>query len=143
MGGALFGGSTGHEVKPGEKVYLYQLNANAKGDGIWFKIMSVNTYDVVSEGTTKQQRGDLLIEFYYDAPLAALDSATVLDDFAKWFKTEAEASESSTVKLGQTPKEVEAILGQPEKRIDLGTKLIYAYKDMKIIFVDGKVSDVQ
>lgn len=42
-----------------------------------------------------------------------------------------------------TPEEVTKVLGAPEKKIDLGAKKIYVYKDMKIVFVDGKVSDVQ
>jgi len=27
--------------------------------------------------------------------------------------------------------------------VDLGPKVTYVYKDMKVVFVDGKVSDVQ
>ncbi len=49
----------------------------------------------------------------------------------------------ATVKLGQTVDQVVAILGQPEKSIDLGAKQIYVYKDLKVTFVNGKVSDVQ
>ena len=45
--------------------------------------------------------------------------------------------------LGQTPEPVEAILGKPEKIVDLGQKKVYIYKDMKIVFVDSKVADVQ
>lgn len=47
------------------------------------------------------------------------------------------------ISLGQTIDQVTAILGQPKTISDLGTKKIYVYKDMKIVFVDGKVSDVQ
>jgi hypothetical protein len=144
MGGGLFGGGdSGHALKRGDKVYLYEIHPNAKKDGVWFKIMGVDTYDTVKNGKTVQQHGDLLVEFYYDKPLAEMTSAEVLSDFGKWFKTEQEASESSTVKIGQTPAEVERILGPPDKRIDLGSKKIFVYKDMKIVFVDGKVSDVQ
>jgi hypothetical protein len=38
---------------------------------------------------------------------------------------------------------VAASLGQPGKAVDLGSKKIYIYKDLKITFVDGRVSDVQ
>ena len=48
-----------------------------------------------------------------------------------------------TISYGQTIEEVAAIMGQPEKVVDLGAKKIYVYKDMKITFTDGKVSDVQ
>ena len=45
--------------------------------------------------------------------------------------------------LGQTTDQVVSGLGQPDKVVDLGSKKIYIYKDLKITFVDGKVSDVQ
>ncbi len=34
-------------------------------------------------------------------------------------------------------------MGFPEKKVTLGAKQIYYYKDMKVIFLNGKVSDVQ
>jgi hypothetical protein len=49
----------------------------------------------------------------------------------------------ATVDKGQTPDQVLAILGQPEKIINLGTKQIYVYKDLKVTFVNGKVTDAQ
>jgi hypothetical protein len=39
--------------------------------------------------------------------------------------------------------EVKAVLGQPEKFVSLGSKQIYVYKDLKITFVNGKVTDAQ
>ncbi len=48
-----------------------------------------------------------------------------------------------TVKLGQTPDEVVAALGQPVKMAKLPTKEIYYYKDLKVTFVNGKVKDIQ
>ncbi len=52
-------------------------------------------------------------------------------------------SDPKEIKLGQTPDQVTAAIGQPDKIITLGTKKIYVYKDMKVVFVGGKVSDVQ
>jgi hypothetical protein len=49
----------------------------------------------------------------------------------------------ATVEMGQTPDQVIAILGQPEKIINLGPKQIYVYKDLKVTFVKGKVTDAQ
>ena len=51
--------------------------------------------------------------------------------------------EPQTVQLGQTPDQVRAALGQPDKVVNLGSKQIYVYKDLKITFVSEKVSDVQ
>ena len=49
----------------------------------------------------------------------------------------------TTIELGQTIEEVVALMGNPTRIADLGQKKTYFYKDMKVIFVDGKVSDVQ
>ncbi|WP_260706460.1 hypothetical protein [Edaphobacter flagellatus] len=48
-----------------------------------------------------------------------------------------------TIALGQTPDQVTSILGTPKQIVDLGSKKIYKYPDMKVVFTDGKVSDVQ
>ena len=48
-----------------------------------------------------------------------------------------------SIQLGQTIDQVKAILGQPEKTVNLGAKQIFVYKDLKVTFLDGKVSDVQ
>jgi hypothetical protein len=39
--------------------------------------------------------------------------------------------------------EVKATLGNPDKIVDLGAKQLLIYKDMKVILMEGKVSDVQ
>lgn len=48
-----------------------------------------------------------------------------------------------TIALGQTRTQVVAIFGQPLKVAELATKEIYYYPDMKVIFVNGKVADIQ
>jgi hypothetical protein len=52
-------------------------------------------------------------------------------------------AEPAEVKLGMTTDQVEGALGKPDKKVTLGPKKIYIYKDMKVTFKDGKVSDVQ
>lgn len=47
------------------------------------------------------------------------------------------------ISLGETIDQVIAANGSPARIVDLGAKKIYIYKDMKITFKDGKVSDVQ
>jgi hypothetical protein len=49
----------------------------------------------------------------------------------------------ATVAIGQSTDEVVAILGQPDKILNLGAKVIYVYKDLKVTFVKGKVTDAQ
>jgi hypothetical protein len=48
-----------------------------------------------------------------------------------------------SIAIGQTIDQVTAALGMPKSKIDLGSKQIYVYQDMKITFKGGKVSDVQ
>jgi hypothetical protein len=57
--------------------------------------------------------------------------------------TPAAAAGSSTITLGQSIDQVTSILGPPVTVIDLGPKKIYKYKDMKVTFKGGKVSDVE
>jgi hypothetical protein len=52
------------------------------------------------------------------------------------------AVEPPTISMGQTIGEVEAALGNPVRKADMGAKKIYFYKDMKITFKDGKVSSI-
>jgi len=58
-------------------------------------------------------------------------------------ESEVKAANTKSVDLGQSPAEVETALGKPDKIVHLGAKMIYVYKDMKIVFQDEKVSDVQ
>jgi hypothetical protein len=56
---------------------------------------------------------------------------------------QAPPPEPQQIEKGQTPDQVKAALGNPDKIVNLGTKQIYVYKDLKVTFINGKVSDVQ
>jgi hypothetical protein len=56
---------------------------------------------------------------------------------------QAPPAEPQQIEKGQTPDQVIAAIGQPDKKINLGAKQIYVYKDIKVTFLNGKVSDVQ
>ena len=45
--------------------------------------------------------------------------------------------------MGQTAAQVEAIMGKPKSIANLPNKTIYVYEGLKVVFVNGKVSDVQ
>ena len=53
------------------------------------------------------------------------------------------AAEPASIEKGQTPDQVQAALGKPDKIVNLGSKQIWVYKDLKVTFLNGKVSDVQ
>ena len=55
----------------------------------------------------------------------------------------APAAPPPTISIGETSTQVLQAMGMPQQMIDLGKKKTYVYKNMKIIFVDDKVSDVQ
>ncbi|MGA3011743.1 MAG: hypothetical protein ABSD72_15910 [Terracidiphilus sp.] len=48
-----------------------------------------------------------------------------------------------TIALGQTKSQVTAAFGQPVRMAKLGVREIYYYKDMKVTFTNGKVSNVE
>jgi uncharacterized membrane protein YgcG len=52
-------------------------------------------------------------------------------------------AQPAQIEKGQTPDQVTAALGQPDKIVNLGAKQLYIYKDIKVTFINGKVSDVQ
>lgn len=53
------------------------------------------------------------------------------------------APEPQQIEKGQTPDQVKATLGQPDKIVNFGSKQIFIYKDLKVTFLNGKVLDVQ
>jgi hypothetical protein len=52
-------------------------------------------------------------------------------------------AQPASIDKGMTPDQVQAALGAPDKVVNLGAKQIYVYKDLKVTFLNGKVSDVQ
>jgi hypothetical protein len=57
--------------------------------------------------------------------------------------TDAAPAQPKTIALGQTKDMVTANFGQPAKIVKLGTREIDYYPDMKVTFVNNKVTDVQ
>ena len=55
----------------------------------------------------------------------------------------ATGTEPQTIEKGQTTDQVQGSLGKPDKIVNLGAKQIWVYKDLKVTFLNGKVSDVQ
>lgn len=54
-----------------------------------------------------------------------------------------DAQQPPTVSLGMSTSQVQSLLGPPKRVVDLGPKKMFIYDDMKVIFMDGRVSDVQ
>jgi outer membrane protein assembly factor BamE (lipoprotein component of BamABCDE complex) len=48
-----------------------------------------------------------------------------------------------TISIGQTKDQVTTAFGPPTKTAKVGAKEIFYYKDMKVTFTNGKVSNVE
>lgn len=142
-GGGVLGGESGRALAKGDRVYVYELRVAS--DNVQLIYGTVGTYDFVKDGSTKSFAYKGALAFRYPDGVANTPAQQIVNDVGSWLKTEEESANStdSTVSLGQTPAEVIRILGAPDKKVDLGAKRIFVYKDIKVVFVDGKVADVQ
>lgn len=139
-GGDIIAGWGARSLKRGEKVYVYDIRV--KDDYVLFLIATVTTIDVVEKGGTKATVQESAVSFRLDKKTSPTPES-VIAMIKPWFTTESEEASQNTIALGQTISEVEKKLGQPTKIAKLNPKVIYFYKDMKVTFVDGKVTDVQ
>ncbi len=155
-GGDLPLGVRDGALKPGERLYLYGVSTG--DDYVQLDLYTVATYVVTGiRGATPLQAS---VRFQYDGGLAGVTTQKLLDDIGEWLAAEGEAppaagesppapeprpagAATGTIRLGQTPEEVTAILGPPEKQILLGVKTIFIYRGLKVVFVDGKVVDAE
>lgn len=135
---------TSRMLKAGDKVFVYDIKV--KNDTVHYFLITCDTFDVNIHGSTQQTRYKAVVSFQF--PPGFLNSA----DADKVMKvvdqivvpaSEVQVASTKTVQLGQTPAQVKSVLGAPDKIVKLGPKEIFVYKDMKVIFMDGKVSDVE
>ena len=128
--------------KPGDRVYVQSVHVD--DDSFALRIMNADPIERVTRGNTEADQYVAHVEFKYaknvlpTANLADLQKAV-----GEFLATADQATESKTIKLGQTTAEIESILGKPANVIDLGPKKTFVYPNMKVVFTDGKVSDVQ
>ena len=136
--------TTSRNLKTGDKVYVFKIDV--KDDQVQFFIITCDTYDVNLKGSTKQTRYKALLSFELGREFMASATPETVEKAVETIiipESEAQEANTKTVELGQTPDQVRTAVGAPDKIIKLGAKEIYVYKDMKVVFVDGKVSDVQ
>lgn len=146
----------------GEKVYATKIDTNLKDDRVDFHIVECDACNAgmasssfKSEVVFQFAKGYLARASVPDvediiSQVFALDTASPLAQPAQTQPVQPVSpppapaqAEPASIQLGQTTDQVVAILGQPEKKVNLGSKQIYLYKDLKITFINGKVSDVQ
>jgi hypothetical protein len=147
----------------GEKVYASNIIVDLKNEKIAFGVVACDTCNQTNPPTYYKSEVDFQFAQGY---LEKADVSKVEDTIGEVFAIDnsspatgaqqpaaqsdqaaqpqqAPAQPPPAIQLGQTIDQVVAALGQPEKTVNLGAKQIYVYKDLKITFVNGKVSDVQ
>ncbi len=169
-GQVMFLGTQTKQLTKDEKVYIVKMDLNAKKDRVTLLIMECDSCNGVQQPSS--YKAQVIFQFPKDY-LAAADAGQLKDVISQVLSPESSSNDqqgqaqqqpqqqqapaqqpparaaapppatTQTIQMGQTPEQVEAALGQPEKKVNLGAKQIYVYKDLKITFVNGKVSDVQ
>lgn len=130
----------------GEQVFATRISLGTQSDADYvdIHIAHATPVDFTVKGTTQRMRFKAGLRFFFAKDrLSTATAKDVAREIAPVLETEDDAKAPKTIALGQTPDEVKRALGEPERIVDLGAKKIFVYKDMKVIFMDGKVSDVQ
>ncbi len=159
---------TTHLFQVGEKVYPSKIDVNQAKDKITLSLVACDSCNNTNPPTFF--KADLVFQFA-KGYLATANPPQVMDIVAQVFTVDDSGGQQDqggaaqgnqngqggpggppqnqpppppqTIQLGQTIDEVVAAIGQPDKIVNLGAKQIYVYKDIKVTFLKGKVSDVQ
>lgn len=135
---------TSRTFNPDQRVYLFKVMVME--NDILFYIITCETSGANIAGSTQQIRYKSLLDFQFPKNyLASADFNNIKGEIEAVLEPEkaVKAAEPKKIEIGQSTKEVEEIMGKPEKIINLGPKTVYVYKDMKVVFVNGKLTDVQ
>ena len=126
-------------LAPSEKVYV--TNIFVKHDAVLLELLTVDV-TTLAEGRGTRYIAELNFKLPGIDSMSADDIKKVIDPIVA-DPTTASAVQSKTIKLGMSQGEVKQSLGNPDKIVDLGPKQVYVYKDMKVVFLNSQVSDVQ
>ncbi|NVN89822.1 MAG: hypothetical protein HXX11_04395 [Desulfuromonadales bacterium] len=133
------GGNLDGRLKVGDPLQLYGIRVDDRF--VELNLSTVKTFVVA--GSRAPTRLQAIIRFQYDQGLAAITGRQVMGDIDAWFGTENALRAAKVVQQGQTTEEVIAILGEPEKKVLLGAKAVFVYSDMKLVFRDGRLVDME
>ena len=145
-GGAsgFFSKDSTKRLDAGERVFITDIDV--KDDRIRVGMLTAETSQVQVKGSTKQTRYRGYVDFEFDKTLmASMPANDALKAIEAIFvpADKVAGTKTKTLELDQTIQEVEAILGKPATVVKLGARTIYNYPSMKIVFTDGRVSDVE
>lgn len=137
-----------HRLELGERVYPSQIEVAQDKDRVTMRFVECDSCNGVAEPSTF--KAEIAFQFAKGS-LRTASVQQVMDTISEVlaFDEDADTAQNQampappTIELGQSIEQVVAALGQPEKIVNLAEKRIYVYKDLKVTFLNGKVSDVQ
>jgi len=161
--------SVSQYFKAGEKVYPIKLEVSPDKAKISFTVVACDSCNGVNPPTS--MKGEVVFQFA-KGYLEKASAGDVEDMIGQVFaisnddqqgqgdnsgqqgnqqasqqapaqQQQEQQAEPQTIQMGMSTDQVQGVLGKPDKIFNLGTKQIYVYKDVKVTFLNGKVSDVQ
>lgn len=152
--------------KVGDKVYPVKIDVNLDKAKVTLTVVSCDSCNGIDPSTS--MKGEVVFQ-YGKGALEKVSAGDIEDAIGQVFviasddqqgqgnndagqqqgnqqqgnQQEQQQSEPQTVQLGMTTDQVQAALGKPDKIFNVGAKQIYVYKDVKVTFMNGRVSDVQ
>jgi hypothetical protein len=161
--------SVSQYLQKGNKVYPLKLEVNLDKAKISFQVVSCDSCNGVDPATG--MKGEVVFQFV-KGHLEKANAGEVEDLIGQVFaisnddqqaqggdsgqqgnqqatqqapaqQQQEQQAEPQTIQLGMSPDQVQGAMGKPEKIFNLGAKQIFVYKDVKVTFLNGKVSDVQ
>jgi hypothetical protein len=172
-GNRMFLGNVTRFLQVGEKVYVQKVDLNLKTDKLQFTVVECDSCNGVNQQSLFKgvvsfefAKGSLATAEWTTIADAIAQVFTVdngndsngqqqnQDQNAQQGQQQdqqqqaapqqqAPPPEPASIQMGMTVDQVEAALGPPDKKVTIGAKIIYVYKDLKVTFTNGKVTDAQ
>jgi hypothetical protein len=149
-----------------EKVYFTKISVDAQKDIVHVSVIECDTCNDVKQPSNFKAQVDFQFPKGYIS--GGADAGQIADLISQVFANDTGGGDANaqqqgggqdqqqaapaaqdppkqpaSIEKGQTEDQVIAAFGQPDKIVNLGAKKLYIYKDMKVTFVGGRVSDVQ
>lgn len=129
------------QLQPGETVYITKLEIKPSKGIVFLELLTTEQTQRGGWDSTRY-RAEVNIHIDNLASAKADEVKKIINQIAAPPEV-ANAVQSKSVDIGMGQDQVKQILGNPDNIINLGPKTIFVYKNMKVIFIDAKVSDVQ
>jgi hypothetical protein len=153
-------------INSGEKVYVTHIEVIPKDEKVIFSIVECDSCNNVQSAS--QMKSQIVFHYPKGYLEGGADAGQVADVVGQVLADDTSAGDQqqqaaapqqdaapaaapapapaappASVQMGMTPDQVVGILGQPDKIVNLGAKQLYIYKDLKVTFMNGKVTDAQ